>query len=190
LCNNTIDGEDDKCYYDGSDPIPLTVTAAPVPTPAPAVPVPVPVPVPVDTCFDKVDNDGDGVMDLDDLDAFDSGDPSKECDQIRRPMPLPTLTRATARSYVKTTLKRRFNDAYRHGYSKRIAGVRRLSRTKIRFADVSWVIGDLSYRGRVTIWNGRNGTEIWWNYAYRITRTNEHCRATAGRHCTKTYVVR
>jgi hypothetical protein len=65
--------------------------------------------------------------------------------------PLPLLTRDDATGYVKTTLKRDFKNAYRHGYAKRIVGSNRISRSKVSFRRVSWVIADLSYRGRVTI---------------------------------------
>jgi hypothetical protein len=63
-----------------------------------------------------------------------------------------------------------------------------VSRTKVSFRRVSWVIGDLSFRGRVTIWYERDDGDVWWNYSYRITRTNEYCKATRGRRCTHTYV--
>ena len=55
---------------------------------------------------------------------------------------------------------------------------------------MSWVIGDLSYRGKVTIWFSREGDDYAWNYAYAVKRTNEYCVATGGRNCTRTFRVR
>jgi len=55
---------------------------------------------------------------------------------------------------------------------------------------VSWGIGDLSYKGRVTMWNYIPDGEVDWDYAYTITRTNEYCAVTGGRNCTQTYRVR
>ena len=53
---------------------------------------------------------------------------------------------------------------------------------------MSWAIGDLGYRGWITIWLSRepNGTVVW-DHAYRIKLTDYYCKNTGGRRCTKTY---
>ena len=112
---------------------------------------------------------------------------SAQCDQVKRSLPF--LSRAAAARYARTALAHRFKSSYRHGYAKRTSGSRRISRTKVWFRTVSWVIGDISYRGRATIWYAWSGRRISWNYAYRIKRTNEYCKATRRLRCTKTYVV-
>jgi hypothetical protein len=106
------------------------------------------------------------------------------------PPELPKLTLTETRAYIRTALRRRFGNVYRYGYAKRIASCERRSRTRVTCRRVSWVIGDLSYKGRATIWLTRENGEIYWNYAYTIKRTNEYCAATGGRNCTKTYRVR
>jgi hypothetical protein len=142
----------------------------------------------LDTCYDGVDNDGDGAKNFDDIDNPNRPDHLNECDQVVAP--LPTLTRADATGFVRTALARRFKGAYRHGHAKRVAGERRVARTKVTFRSASWVTGELAYGGWVTIWYTRQDGQPRWNYAYRITRTDEHCKSTGGRRCTKTYRVR
>ena len=185
LCNNTITGEDDKCYYDGSAPIPLTITAAPVVAPPPEP----------DHCFDKIDNDGDGKIDLDDMDNLGASNEYYECDHVKpappKPETTPRLTVSSAKRWARTALKRKFGNAYRHGSGKRLSGTTRLSRTKVRFSNVFWFAGDVSWQGRLTIWYTGVGDAARWNYAYKIKRTNEYCKSVLHRsHCTKTFRVR
>ena len=105
------------------------------------------------------------------------------------PKPWPKLQVSETKSYIRTALARRFGNVYRHGYAKRIAGCERRSRTRVRCNRVSWVIGDLGYRGWAAIWLTRDGDEFFWNYAYTIKRTNYYCVNRGGRNCTKTYRV-
>jgi hypothetical protein len=143
------------------------------------------VPPPPTQCNDGQDNDHDGATDL-----ADKGCASAR-DTVEGDPPIRKLTFAEARSYVRTALRRKFTDAYRHGYGKQVRACARLSRTRIKCRRVSWNIGDLSYKGWVTIWLRRhaNGT-VWWHYAYRIKRTNWYCVDTGGRRCTKVFRVR
>jgi hypothetical protein len=56
---------------------------------------------------------------------------------------------------------------------------------------VSWIIGDLAYYGRTSIWLTRTANDrIAWNYAYRITRFDEYCAAVLRKkRCSKTHRV-
>jgi hypothetical protein len=103
------------------------------------------------------------------------------------PPPLPTLAVATAKRHVRTVLARRFQRHYRSGYAKRVASCRRSSKIKVTCRRVSWVAGDLSYKGWVTIWLTGNGDAPVRRHSFRIKRTDEYCAATGGRKCTKTY---
>lgn len=104
--------------------------------------------------------------------------------------PLPRLTFSDARYYVRKALARSFRASYRRGYAKRIARCSRSSRTRIRCNRVSWIFGDMSFRGRIAIWYARDGHGKAFSYfAYRIKRTNQGCRAAHGRQCTKTFRV-
>lgn len=187
LCNKTLDGEDDKCYYDGSAPIPLTIAPAAVPpvTAAPRDP---------DQCFDDIDNDGDAKLDLSDMDNSNAANDLLWCDQ-RKPAPpkpetTPTLSVAMAKHWARTALKRKFGSSYRYGSGKRLSGTKRLSRTKVRFTNVFWFAGDVYWQGRLTIWYTGLGSKTRWNYGYTIRRTNDYCKRVLHKnHCTKTFRV-
>jgi hypothetical protein len=188
LCNNTTTGEDDKCYYDGSAPIPLTISAAPVVVPPPA-------PVEPDHCFDNIDNDADGKVDLDDMDNSSASNDYYWCDHAKpappKPETTPRLTVSWAKHWAKTALKRKFGNAYRYGSGKRLSGTTRLSRTKVRFSNVFWFAGDMYWQGRLTIWHTGVGDSTMWNYAYTIKRTNDYCKSVLHHNnCTKTFRVR
>jgi hypothetical protein len=103
--------------------------------------------------------------------------------------PLPTLGVAETKYHIRVALNRRFGAAYRDGYAKKVTGCSRRSRTRVRCEHVSWVVGDVSFAGKATIWLTREDGEPFWNYAYTIKRTNEYCASTGGRHCTRTYRV-
>jgi hypothetical protein len=103
--------------------------------------------------------------------------------------PLPTLGIAEAKSYVRSALKRNFKGSYSGGYGKKVAACQRRSKVRVRCDHVSWVVGDVSFAGKATIWLTRENGEPFWNYAYTIKRTNEYCMATGGRRCTKTFGV-
>jgi hypothetical protein len=104
---------------------------------------------------------------------------------------LPYLTFADAKYYARRALARKFKNSYRYGYGKRVTDCSRWSRTRIRCDRVSWVIGDVSFNGRISIWYSLDETgQPIWNYSYTIKRVNEYCKVTHGRHCTKTFRIR
>jgi hypothetical protein len=157
LCNNTTTGEDDKCYFDGSDPIPLTVTPAPPPPPAP----------PLDPCLDEIDNDGDGIVDFDDYDG------GADCDQVPRPPRAPTLSAAQARRVVRAALSEQFARAYDEGSSRRVRGFWRTSPTLAHFSVVSWRFGRYAFDGRATIRSRVDASARW---GLVVRRTDDGCR--------------
>ncbi len=55
---------------------------------------------------------------------------------------------------------------------------------------MSWVIGDVGFKGSATIWLARKRGDVWWNYAYTVKQTDYYCLATGGERCTETYHVR
>jgi hypothetical protein len=200
LCNKSIDIEDDKCSLDAEIRA-LTVTPKP---PSPACSDGIDNDLDGDTdmgdltcdsesgttegpppqCADGIDNDGDGMIDLSDKHCTRNTDRREGLD------PMPRLGFDEARNYMRTALRRRFKAAYRHGYAKTLRGCTRRSRTRVKCRRVSWNIGDLGYDGWATIWLGRDSKgAVWWNYAYRITRTNWYCVDQRRKGCTKVYRV-
>lgn len=154
-----------------------------------------PPPAEDDWCFDGIDNDGDGPMDLDDLDSGRT-DTTRDCDSYHgdpvreaKIEPLPTMTTRKAKRYTRKVLKRRFGNAYRHGSGKRVNRCSHRSRIRVR-CRVRWFAGDVSWRGRVTVRYRRWNSEVDWDYAYRVRRTNWYCKATGRRNCHKVYRVR
>lgn len=158
---------------------------------------------PATQCNNNLDDDGDGDVDLIDSDCTDPSDSSEQAPpaQHSKPKPqpkskakskrLPTLTRSATKHYIRVALKRRFRNSYRHGHAKRISSCKRRSRLRVRCGRVSWAIGDVSFKGWASIWYRRTRRgRPQWNYAYRIKRLNEYCRATGGHHCTKISRVR
>jgi hypothetical protein len=187
LCNKTIYGEDDKCYVD-AEVRSLTITPKP-PTPACSDGIDNDLDGdtdwledltcedetgttegPVPQCADGADNDDDGSIDL-------SDDQCKHrTDRRESPDPLPWLSTAATKRYVRGALRREFGVVYRYGNFKRIDRCLRISRTRMKCRPVSWSIGDVGWRGGVTIWyrNDSNG-DVSWLYALTIKRTNEYC---------------
>lgn len=154
----------------------------------PAQPQTPPPTGPAPECSDGQDNDGDGTVDtVEDYGCRNDSDSSERLTEGD----LPALTIAEAKKYVRIAFKRRFRRNYVHGYAKRFSCSRRsLIRARCR---TSWVIGDISFRGHVTIWYSRHGEDVAWNYAYKITRTNEYCvfaLKKPKKKCQKVYRVR
>jgi len=55
---------------------------------------------------------------------------------------------------------------------------------------VRWERGEMKWAGRTKIWFAyKDGWDLWWYYAYRITRVNKACVAAGNRHCVRHYVV-
>ena len=134
-------------------------------------------------CRDTVDNDDDGSVDSRDWGCTSVDDLSEVLDFT------PGLGVAEAKRLIRQVLRERFRRNYRAGYGKRIWGCGRASSVRVR-CRTSWVVGDLSWTGRVTIWNSREGEEVFWNHAYVIKRTDEYCKAVRKRrNCSKVYRV-
>jgi hypothetical protein len=97
--------------------------------------------------------------------------------------PLPTLAMGDARSQIKAVLEDVFEGTYTYGYRKRVLGCERRSLVRVRCRRVGWSVGDLGYRGTVTVWLDRasDGAPVS-RYAYRISMTNYYCvnRKAAG----------
>lgn len=92
-----------------------------------------------------------------------------------------TLTGPLAKHYVKKAMAHEFGASFRHGYAKKIHDCRRISRLRMR-CSVSWAIGDVSFKGKVSVWF-RNRYYL---YRYRLKRTDTYCKATGGHNCVKT----
>jgi hypothetical protein len=151
-------------------------------------------PRPKPRCNDGRDNDGDGATDYPQDDQC-----KRSADRREAPDLLARLSVAATKRYIRTALRREFEQAYRFGSFKRIARCLRGSRTRMKCRLVSWGIGDLGYRGWVTIWYANdNGGDVRWEYALRIKRTNGYCvvrkrardPAYEGKRCTVIHRVR
>jgi hypothetical protein len=119
LCSQTVEGEDDKCYYDGSAPRKVTILPPPPPPPA--------------ACADGVDNDGDGVIDLDDP-GCSSGSDTNEADPAYR------LTRDDATHIAGLALRNEFG-RYFIGRNRRVDSIAcktRITRSKIK-CNIFWI---------------------------------------------------
>lgn len=109
---------------------------------------------------------------------------------LRPPKPrIPRLRRGQAWRYMRTALRREYGNGFRHGYAKRVKCRKRVRRTAIRCTRISWVIGDMEFVGKGTIWIDRR---LWWNYSFRIREINGYCLAIGGswKQCTSLKVVR
>ena len=89
------------------------------------------------------------------------------------------LSELQARKDAKLVLHRYFKGDWDYGYANRVRCGARLSANKRR-CRVSWIIGDLSYRGNVTI-NDPGGQTIYFSFVIR--KINEYCLATRGSNC-------
>lgn len=103
---------------------------------------------------------------------------------------LPTLTRADARDYSVTALRRYFQgDFYLGGFNANCSD--RISRVRVR-CGVAWYNGDFGFHGRTVIWYSLQPDGVHWNYAFDITRLDTYCLQVQRRpasHCIKRYHV-
>jgi hypothetical protein len=104
------------------------------------------------------------------------------------PVRVPRLAGRDALRYLRRALRLGFYEAYRYSYA-RTERCHRLSRTRYR-CRVAWIIGDGTYHGVAWVWYARELTAVSWNYAWRITLTDEYCLATGGRRCHTVFRVR
>lgn len=101
------------------------------------------------------------------------------------------LSLSDARYYMTKALNRRFGNQYKY----RVAGktsCKRSSYTRAR-CSIRWGIGDSGYSGYGYIWYSEEDGETWWNYSWRIKRTNFYCLDVLKKplsKCRTNYVVR
>jgi len=120
------------------------------------------------TCWDG------GTLTIDRHRSFWLGDP-----------PLPRLTNAATRRYLRTALGRELP----RGRHAAVIGCARQTVAKVR-CRVAWRSGRMSYKGRGSIWFTReNDGSLMWNYAYTIRRTDRTCRAAGRSGCSRTFRV-
>jgi hypothetical protein len=143
-------------------------------------------PVFIPQCSDGIDNDGDGDVDTaEDYGCTNDNDSSERLTDSD----VPDIGATEAKKYMRQTLSRRFGGSYRAGYAKKLAGCMKPTYRRVR-CNVSWVVGDLSFKGKIWIWFSRDGERIAWNYGYTIKRTNHYCLDQGKRKCFKTFRVR
>jgi hypothetical protein len=91
------------------------------------------------------------------------------------------LSERKARSLASTALHRQFKASWDYGNFKRLRCGTRLGVNKRR-CSVSWGIGDVSYRGKVTI--RYPGGQVFY-YSFVIRKINQFCVAEGGSNCVK-----
>jgi hypothetical protein len=89
------------------------------------------------------------------------------------------LSELQARGYADRVLHRHFKGTWDYGYAQRVRCGARLTPNKRR-CRVEWIIGDLSFRGTVTI-RDPGGQTIY--YGFVIRKINHYCLATEGSDC-------
>lgn len=94
-----------------------------------------------------------------------------------------------AASFMRTALLRHPNLSFQSAYARKVRCNKRRSAIRLK-CKMNWVIGDLSFRGKGTIWVTFPGHRPFWNYSYQVIGTNEYCAITGGEGCARTYVVR
>ena len=101
---------------------------------------------------------------------------------------IPKVGKNEARYYMQIALKRRLG--YSAGYNRKVRCNKRLTRVRVHCPRISWIAGDVSYKGRGTIWFTRLSKVVWWNYSYKIVMTNHYCLSTGKSKCYKKFVVK
>lgn len=135
-------------------------------------------------CADAVDNDADGL-----IDKADPGCGYGKKENSPKPR-LPQLTQRRAQAYLRTALTRKFKGSFAGGYAFKPHCARG---SKYRFScKPSWVIGDLVFYGKATIWlQWDKKWQAGWHYRYTMTRFDEYCGLVEHRKgCKKTYRVK
>lgn len=101
------------------------------------------------------------------------------------------LTRPFGASLMRKALHRRFGNTFDHGYARRVHCPTRVARGRVR-CRISWVIGDISFKGRGAIWITYNRRGVaFWNFSYRVVRLDEYCASVGThRHCRRVFVVK
>jgi hypothetical protein len=105
---------------------------------------------------------------------------------------VPKVSTAEAALYMRSALSRRFGSSFSFGYARKVKCMKRISRTRVRCQRISWNIGDVGYKGYGTIWFTKAQLGFFWNYAYRIVKTNYYCLNSdrPKKKCYERYIVR
>ena len=91
---------------------------------------------------------------------------------------------------MRAALLRHTNLSFGAAYARKVKCNKRISRIRRR-CKLEWIVGDLYFYGKGTIWETRGPDAAFWNYSYKVTRFNEYCAIVLeGEDCTKKYVVR
>lgn len=101
----------------------------------------------------------------------------------------PFLGSRFAARLMRKALTRDSRLSFEAAYRRRVTCNKRLSRARRR-CKMSWIVGDLYFDGRGTIWLTSERGQLYWNFAYRMQRRNAYCEATGGTNCTDVIVRR
>ena len=96
-------------------------------------------------------------------------------------------TREAAR-FMRNALARKPSLSFAGGYNRKVRCNKRVSRIRVR-CGMSWNYGDITVSGKGQIWFTYERSSTYWNYAYRVRKTNHYCQATGGSDCVETIVV-
>jgi hypothetical protein len=115
-----------------------------------------------------------------------------DCSRYSSPSPRNIVrwlsTREAAR-FMRDALGRKRALSFDGGYNRKVKCNKRVSRIRVR-CKMSWIFGDVSVAGKGVIWFTYEGGQTYWNYAYRVRKTNHYCQATGGGNCVETIIVR
>lgn len=97
---------------------------------------------------------------------------------------LPKLTQPDAEHYARQSIKSKF-EYFNYAGGKVVRCSKRISRIRVR-CKVKWWIGDVSTRGKVTVWYRWHRGDVWWYTRGRVKVLNEYCLSEGGSrsHCT------
>ena len=118
-------------------------------------------------------------------------EPAAWAQDAQEPDQLETLKLSSARYYMSKALGREFGVQYRYRVGGKIK-CRRASDTRAR-CSVNWGIGDSGFSGVGYIWYDIKEGDLWWNYSWRIVRTDYYCANVLKKplyKCTRRYVIR
>ena len=107
----------------------------------------------------------------------------------KRRQPQKWLSTRDAAQLMREALSRNPKLSFAASYSRKVKCGRRVSRSRVR-CRVSWITGDLYFKGAGTIWLAHEGRGTSWNYAYRVRMRNAYCQATGAGNCVETITVR
>jgi len=98
------------------------------------------------------------------------------------------LPEKEAKHYMKKALKQDDELGFRWAYGKDFSGCKHVNKSRVR-CKVEWFLGDIDYKGRVTVWLRQFRGELWWYYAYDIKGINRYCQDVGGKNCIRHWHV-